>query len=100
MRKSSTDPKVKRVFESHLDVELRITLAWGDVFVLELEYELDEEEYDEDGIWYCNVVEAVSGVSPQFHKLFRPGSGLDIREDSVALVSNNKTSELLYKRDA
>ncbi len=96
MYKSYSVSEVKKVLESNIENILHITLKNGDIFILELEYELDPEIYDEDGRWYCNIVEAVSGSHPKFHKLFKSGGGLDIFENDIESIKNDKTAQVLY----
>ena len=96
MYKSYSVPEIKKVLEAHFESTLRIIFKNGDIFVLELEHELDPEIYCEDGRWYCYIVEAVSGSHPKFHKLFKSGGGLDIFEKDIKSIIENKTSQVLY----
>ena len=97
---SNSVPEIKRIFEENIDNTLRITLKCGDVFVLELDGEVDEETYGENGIWLCWIVEAVDGKNPQFHKLFKAGNGLDIYENDICEIVDTKSGRILYSNCA
>ncbi|MBB1392032.1 hypothetical protein H5185_21930 [Shewanella sp. SG44-6] len=98
MTKSFSVPAVKRIFESFEGKRLDITLRSEDKFVLEPDHEVDHETYGEDGRWLCWIVEAKSGSHPKFHKLFKPGGGLDIYEEDVAEIYCAQSNQVLYSR--
>ena len=89
-------PEVTRILATQRDRQLRITLSHGDIFVLTGCDVVDRSIYDEDGLWCCTVVEAISGKNPLFHKLFLPGSGLDILEQDVQRIEDYETREVLF----
>ncbi|MEE8056892.1 MAG: hypothetical protein V3T17_03510 [Pseudomonadales bacterium] len=96
MHKSFSVSEVKNILKTHIDSTLRIFFKGGNVFVVELEYEIEEETYDEDGRWYCIIIEAVSGEHPKFHKLFKPNGGMDIYEDDIEIIKDYRTDKVLY----
>ena len=89
-------PEVGKILAADQDHQLRVTLSHGDVFVLSGCDVVDPSIYDEDGRWCCTVVEAVSGKNPLFHKLFLPGSGLDILEQDVQRIEDHHTGAVLF----
>jgi hypothetical protein len=93
---SQSVPEIKQILEASDDSVVRITFRDGDVFVLETDHEVDFETYQEDGRWLCYIVEAVSGKHPDFHRLFKPGSGLDIFEQDILEIRDEATDKLLY----
>ena len=90
-------PKVAKILATDQDRQLRVTLNHGDVFVLTGCDVVDPSIYDEDGRWCCSVVEAISGKSPLFHKLFLPCSGLDILEHDVQRIEDHHTGAMLFE---
>ena len=89
-------PKVAKILASEQDRQLRVTLSHGDIFVVTGCDIVDPSIYDEDGRWCCTVVEAISGKSPLFHKLFLPGSGLDILEQDVQRIEESRTGAVPF----
>src|SRR4051794_9857277 len=89
-------PEVAKILATGQDRQLRVTLSHGDVFILTGCDVVDQSIYNEDGRWCCTVVEAISGKSSLFHKLFLPGSGLDILEQDVQRIEDHHTGAVLF----
>jgi hypothetical protein len=89
-------PEVAKILAAEQERQSRVTLRHGDVFVLTGCDVVDPSIYDEDGRWCCTIVEAISGASPLFHKLFLPGSGLDILEQDVQRIEDYLTGAVLF----
>lgn len=98
MPKSFSNPDVKKIFESFEGKRLGVTLRNEDHFVLEPDHEVDEGTYDENGRWLCWIVEAKSGSHPKFHKLFKPGGGMDIYETDVTEIFCAQSNDVLYSQ--
>jgi hypothetical protein len=93
---SQSVPEIKQILEAFDESVVRITFSNGDIFVLEPDHEVDFETYQEDGRWYCHIVEAVSGTHPDFHRLFKPGGCLDIFEQDILEIKDESTNKIIY----
>jgi len=94
--KSRFIPEIKKILRENNDRILRIKFDNGDVFVLEIDAEVDPSTYGEDGTWLCWIVEAIQGAHHEFHKLFQKRSGLDIRECDVKEIIDEENGITLY----
>jgi len=95
--KSYSVPVIKKILEENAGDALRIHFANGDEFILEPDYEVDHETYDDDGIWLCRIVKAIKGNHPKFHKLFKPEGLVDIFENDIVEIRNEKSGKELFK---
>jgi hypothetical protein len=96
MNEQTSTSVLTRLFRNHEFARLKITLKHGDTFVLEGFDPVDPNIYNDKGRWCATVIEAVSGKSPIFKKLFLPGSGLDILEEDIQEIVNAASGQILF----
>ena len=96
-----TDPFSSHRFEPLFSADdervLLLTFRDGDVFRLRSFSTVDESVYGTTDCWTATVVEPVSGVHPDFKRLFAAGTGVDFVESDIAEIADDLTGEVLFR---
>jgi hypothetical protein len=75
---------------------LRVTLFDGGIFRLSDFEQVDPSIYGDTDRWSARVEEAVAGSHPDFKRLHRPGSLLDLHESDITEVLDESSGEVCY----
>ena len=74
---------------------LRVTIPAG-IFRLKEFEPVDPSIYGDTDRWCATIEEAVSGSHPDFHRLFRSGSMLDLHESDITEIIDERSGDIVY----
>ena len=88
-------PEIAAVLKRNADKTLRVTFHDGEILILTDYQEIDPSIYDQQGGWCATLVQDVTG-----RHSFRPGCGVDILEQDVAIIEDASVGVTLFKSNA
>ena len=89
--------RFRLLFESDAARVFRVTFNNGDTLLLRRFVFIDPSVNGILDEWSAEIVEAISGAHPDFHKLFHPGSGIDFGESEIAEIIDASNGALIYQ---
>lgn len=89
--------RFRLLFEADAQRVFRITFQNGDALLLRHFVFIDPSVNEMPDEWSAEIVKAISGAHPDFHKLFHSGSPLDFVESEIAGITDESNDALIYR---